>query len=75
MIDDDEVIWKVINDESEKKGFVTSMVGKIETIFFAVKEQRTRLEMRKVFKLPFQLEEFDFKRDPIRLRLMAYQVF
>ena len=38
MIDDDEVIWKVINDESEKKGILTSVVGKIETIFFAVKE-------------------------------------
>jgi hypothetical protein len=65
MIDDDEVIYKVLHDESkENSGIMKSIASKVEYVFFAVKESNVRLEMKKFLTLPFLKEEHDIKNDP-----------
>lgn len=53
---------------------VRKAIHRIESIFSKNTDNNFKIELRKYFFLPLDKEEYDIKRDPIRLKLIAYQI-
>lgn len=70
LLDDDEVISKVLKDESKDEGLLKGMFNKIEKALAS--SNGFSLQLRKYLFLPLQQEEYDFKTDPIRTRIIAF---
>ncbi|CAD8105571.1 unnamed protein product [Paramecium sonneborni] len=70
VLDDDEVLYKVIEDERQNNH---GILNKLEQML-AKSNAEVLIKMKKYIYLPAKLEESDYKEDPIRLINLAFSI-